>query len=441
MIIANTKGRVSTLAVDSDKDWNNREIANVKSLQVNKSLTIGNVKYEGILSDVFGVAIDTTNNDPEGAVTYTDAATGFVPMRGNNGKFSWGSWKLIFSQLAIRPCLFEDGEVKYYLNPDNFAETIDGDVADITSGGDGDVMIEIPKLYWKFDKIGDTRYVQFSKIPREGFVCLAHTRGSYEVDNIYISAYKASLASGKLRSLSGKTPANNYTKDQFTGYAQANGPGYEQFVFYQMLLMQVLYVIFFKSLDGQTALGRGNVDASSRKNTGIRDKDGMFYGKSTVGNNEPMKFCGIEDFWGNQIDWVEGLWSTRDTSPARKLWIATDKFEVVPYELVNDNWVDKDPKPAHYEEYGTGFSNNQDGYIKDVHGTNETGFVTCLPGGGSETTYYCDYATLRAGCVGTFGRNWNLAGHAGPFTLNVTYSPASADSYFGGRLTYIEEEI
>ena len=199
-----------------------------------------------------------------------------------------------------------------------------------------------------------------------------------------------------MRSLSGKTPYNNKTHANFREYAQLNGVGYEQFTFYQMTLLQILYIIFFKSLDGQTALGRGNVDASARMNTGARDADGMFWG-STVGTQQ-MKFCGIEDFWGNQRDWVDGLWSTSSTTPPRKLWIATDNFDVVPYRQESETWVDASPKPDKYIEYGPGFDVNKEGYIKDIHGTSETGFVT-TNAGGSETTYYCDYATLRSGCL------------------------------------------
>jgi hypothetical protein len=57
------------------------------------------------------------------------------------------------------------------------------------------------------------------------------------------------------------------------------------------------------------------------------------------------------------------------------------------------------PKPDNYIEYGTGFAVNVDGYVKDIHGANETGFVT-VNKTGSETTYYCDYAYLQAGCLG-----------------------------------------
>ena len=118
-----------------------------------------------------------------------------------------------------------------------------------------------------------------------------------------------------------------------------------------------------KNLDGQTALGRSNVDESVKKITGAHNTSGMFYG-STDGTVQ-IKFCGIEDFWGNIRIWVDGIWSTTNTDPARKLWIATDEFNTVPYQQDGETWIDADPKPDNYIEYGTGFAANVDGYVKD----------------------------------------------------------------------------
>ncbi len=389
-------------------------------------------------NNIYGVKIDTTDLNPETSVTYTDDAAGFVPMRGNDGNFDWGSWELPFKSLGIRPCVFKDGAVNYYLDPNDYTKKIDGSNADITSGLDGDVMIEIPKIFWKFSEDGTDRIIQMSRVEREGFVCLAHTRGVNVEDNIYIGAYHGALISNKLRSLSGKTPTSNKTHDAFRTDAQANGEGYEQFLFYQMQLLQILYVIFFKNLNGQTALGRGNVDESVLKITGARNTSGMFYG-STDGT-EQIKFCGIEDFWGNIRYWVDGIWSTANTDPARKLWIATDEFNTVPYQQDGETWIDAVPKPDNYIEYGTGFAANVDGYVKDIHGANETGFVA-VNNAGSETAYYCDYVTLLAGCLGYFGGFWASAGFAGPFSLRLSVSPVHSNSGVGGRLTWIKKRM
>ena len=425
----------ATLLQDRRIDTRNAKVGHTISLT--NYDTWGSQQFD---TGVYGVKIDTTDQNPETSVTYTDDAVGFVPMRGNDGNFDWGSWELPFKSLGIRPCVFKDGMVNYYLDPNDYTKKIDGSNADITSGLDGDVMIEIPKMFWKFSENGTDRIIQMSRVEREGFVCLAHTRGVNVEDNIYISAYPGAVISNKLRSLSGKTPTGTKTHAAFRTDAQANGEGYEQFLFYQMQLLQILYVIFFKNLDGQTALGRGNVDASVLKKTGTRNTSGMFYGSSIVDNNEQIKFCGIEDFWGNIRNWVDGIWSTANTDPARKLWIATDEFNTVPYQQDGEMWIDAVPKPDNYIEYGTGFAVNVDGYIKDIHGANETGFVT-VNNAGSETTYYCDSAILQAGCLGTFGGRRTCVGNAGPFSLSLSVSPVFSYSVIGGRLTWIKKRM
>ena len=182
-------------------------------------ITMLNERIDDVLTvssnNIYGVKIDTTNPNPETSVTYTDDAAGFVPMRGNNGNFDWGSWELPFKSLGIRPCVFKDGAVNYYLDHNDFTKKIDGSNADITSGLVGDVMIEIPKMFWKFSKNGTDRIIQISRVEREGFVCLAHTRGVNVVDNIYIGAYSGAVIDGKLRSLSGKTPTGGKRHDAF----------------------------------------------------------------------------------------------------------------------------------------------------------------------------------------------------------------------------------
>ena len=395
--------------------------------------------YNRVSSDakLYGVRIDTANINPETAVEYTDDAVGFSPMSGGDGNFSWGSWEVPFRALGVRPCVFKNGAVNYYLNPNDYSKKIDGSAADITSGADGDVMVEFPKIYWKFSQDGAYRYIQMSKVPRDGFVCLAHTRGATEVDSIHIGAYHGVVTGGKLRSLSGASPTASKTHPAFRVDAHANGEGYEQLLFYQITLLQVLYVIFFKNLNAQTALGRGYVDAAAKINTGATDANGMFWG-STSGTQQ-VKFCGIEDFYGNVRDWVDGLWSTSRTDPARKLWIATDAFDTVPYVHDGERWVDASSRPDNYLEYGTGFAANIDGYIKDIHGANETGFVI-VNNGGSETTYYCDYADLLAGRLGDFGGYWSTAGTTGPFALFLYDSPVYSSSAVGGRLTWIKKQ-
>jgi hypothetical protein len=361
--------------------------------------------------ETFGVSIDLTNSDPEAAVTYTNDAVGMTA-----GSSDWNS-KGIFK--GIKPCLFKDGAVVGYLNPDNFAEFADGGVADITSGNAGDVMIEIPKLGVKISTSGTILTVQVTDNPNaEGFNYYAHTRTKEgDRDNLYIGAFLGSSAGGKLRSLSGKSPLNYETLGGFRTLAQANGQGYDQFAFYPLTLLQCLFLIKYKNRDSQSALGMGYVGDEEwsymAKNTGATLTKGMDYGSSD--SMEQMKFLGIEDFWGNLYQWIDGLVSSSN----RNMLTAFTSFNDT-----GDGYMDK------------GQAAQVGGYMKEPQGTTETGFII-KTGGGSSSTYFADFGHFYGGYVPSFGGYVCDGAIAGAFLLSVYYDASDAGDYVGGRLMYL----
>lgn len=364
-------------------------------------------------SVVYGVKIDTTNSNPETAVTYTDDALGFTPASGNNGAFNYGSWQDKFPFNQIKPCLYKNGAVNYYLNPNDYSQKEDGSPADITTGADGDVMIEFPKIWWKLDKVGTDLYVRYSDTQFDvGYKPLAHTQGATEKDFVYISAYLGHTLSGALRSLSGKTPTTNKTIGAFRTEAQSTGANFEQMAYYQLLMTQVLYLVMFKNRDSQTALGRGYVDGSSSAiNTGGANTKGMFFGETT--GRQQIKFCGIEDWYGNLRYWIDGFYSDANYN----MLIGTENFNDTGNGYVN---------------HGQGATANLSGYISDIQGGTETGFVV-KAGEGSATTHYPDNGSLYASRLPVFSGSWAYADSAGAFCLSVNYSGSNGNSIVGAR--------
>ena len=364
---------------------------------------------------VYGVKIDTTNSNPATAVTYTDNAVGFTPATGNNGAFSYGSWQDEFPFNQIKPCLYKNGVLNYYLNPNNFVQKVDGVTAsDITSGADGDVMVEFPKIWWKFETIGTDLYVRYADAQIDsGYKCLAHKRGITEKDKCYISSYLGYSLSSKLRSLSGKTPTATQTIGAFRTLAQANGAGYDQVAYFQLLMLQVLFTVMFKSRDSQTALGRGYVDGNaSAISTGGTNAKGMFYGETT--GKLQNKFCGIEDFYGNLRYWIDGFFS----NATWHMLIANQNF--------NDTG-------SGYTDYGQGATANLSGYISTVQGGTETGFVVKATAG-SATTFYADYGSLTASRLPSFGGSWAIVDGAGAFLLYAIDSATYSSATIGARI-------
>ena len=363
-------------------------------------------------SVTYGVSIDLSNSNPETAVTYTDNAVGMVA-----GSSDWDNTP-IFSK--IRPCLFKEGKVVGYLDPNNFSKFEDGTAADITSGASGDVMIEIPKLGLKIATNENTLTVQITDAPEaEGFHYYAHTRTTEgDRDKLYIGAFLGYNASSKLRSLCSKQPTINITIGETRTLAQANGSGYDQIAFYQLTLLQCLFLIKYKNRDSQTALGKGYVSDAGREigvQTGGTVAKGMDYGE-TIGLQQ-MKFMGIEDFWGNLYYWIDGLVSSSNWHALT----ATNNF--------NDTG-------SRYKDNGALGSSDLSGFIKASQGTNELGFII-KQSDGSATTYFADYASFRAGKVPYFGGYWNVGSDAGAFRLIVSYDTSFTSVCNGGRLMYL----
>lgn len=367
--------------------------------------------------EIYGVRIDTTDSNPETCCEYTDNAVGMLAASGGNGAFNGGDWLTRYPFNQIKPCLFKNGAVVRYLNPDNFAQFEDGSAADISSGDAGDVMIEIPKFYYKIGRVGNYVEVKIANALMAGFTDYAFSYKGEVKDKFYIGAYLGYKDSGgKLRSLTGKTVTGNITIGAARTAAQANGEGYEQLAFNKLTALQVLYIVMFKNLNSQAALGQGYTNNSSAyRDTGATDAKGMTYGTNSGATaDDTVKFLGIEDFYGNLYQWVDGY-----VSASGLVKIADGNF--------NDSGDGYDEHPV--ANMGIG------GYIADVVGDNRLAF-TPKKTNGSGTTYYCDYGNLYPGCVPVFGGYRSDGANAGAFQLHCNYSASGALSFIGARLCF-----
>jgi len=318
---------------------------------------------------IYGVRVDTTNSNPETSVTYIGDSIGFTPMSGGNGTFSWGSWQTIFNSYVIKPCLLKAGVVQYYLNPNNFAQKADGVTAsDITTGNEGDVMIEFGKPIWtKWTDEGSSYTIQISDLAFTGAV-----KTAFEMEN-----------------------------------------GYNLIPYYPLFLTQQLFLVFFKHQNSQIALGRGRVDGAGYINSGGTDAKGMFWGSTA---DLQMKFLGIEDYWGNKLQWIDGI----VTDASWNLLIGKSSL--------NDTG-------SGYTSFSSGLAANAAGYINSVQGGNDKGFII-KAGTGSETTYLCDYGFLYSSRVANFGGYYSYGSYAGFAAFRLYNSAAGVYEFIGSRLFY-----
>lgn len=365
------------------------------------------------------VNIDLSDRNPETCCTYADDAVGMTP-----GSDAWDEF------FGHYPVMFKDGVEGKKLQRNDFTKYEDGTNADITTGAEGDVMIAFPRRGLNISKNGNIITISMTGSPNDvRYEYMAHKRGNTLKEKFYLGAYKGSEVSSKLRSLSGKTCANNKSISEFRPLAQANGApdgnggsGYDQSGWYQLVYRQCMYVLKYKTLNSQSAVGRGFVDDNSeQKPTGGTETKGMDWGEST--GKDHMKLFGLEDFWGNIYEWIDGCCS--DTN--RNILTATEGF--------NDTG-------ANYTSRGIAASANVPwNYMSSCVGNTHSGFITTARNG-SETTYFCDYATLYSSAnhnvIPEYGGYWKEGSHAGAFILIIASSVTDdAAAFVGARLMYV----
>ena len=360
----------------------------------------------------YTVRIDTTNSDPETACVYQDDAVGMTP-----GYAGWQNEPIIQS---IKPCVLNNGSVVYYLNKDNYAQQENGSAADLT-GGAGDVMVEIPKIGYRLWNDGTYQYVSVTTDPAKANYCYyAHSLNSDgDCDKIYYGTYLGYITENNLYSRSGVSPTVNTNLIDFRTYALNRGSGYSLEQFFPRTLMQCLYVVMYKNLNSQAALGQGYTSASAKANTGATNSNTFCYG--TQDNTIHVKFLGIEDFYGNLYSWLDGIYS--DTSN-----LLTDyrNSQMIGSE---HNFQFSIPK---------GTSSNYSGYINKIMGTNTSGFTKDYNNNtdGTSSTYFADNGGVSPGSFGYCGGRWGSGAGAGAFFLNLYWSASSAGSSLGSRLVY-----
>jgi len=362
--------------------------------------------------EVLGVKIDRANSNPYTAVTYTDGATGLQPSTNVGTTFTDNGWQDRLEDIVgMRPCLFKNGAVQYYLYTDDFTKKADSNVADITSGLDGDVMIQFNHCWTNISYDADYVYVKISKYAKNGFSDYPFSYKGVVKNNFYVGVYDGS--GYPLHSLSGKTPKGSMYRSEFRSYAQTNGTGYEILPYNKLMFLQILYLLRFKSLDCQSALGRGYVDASSglTVTTGTTNTHGMCYGNTIIDNVTHIKCNGIEDLWGNADQWVDGI----STNASKHIL------------LQDGNFTD-------LEGTDSGAIPISD-YLTNVFATNTLGFLPSL-GGGSTTTYYCDFSYNSSSKVAKFGGSPTSGDMGGLFNIQIASTTTSANGNIGARLCY-----
>lgn len=190
----------------------------------------------------------------------------------------------------------------------------------VVEGGQSQVLVKIPKFYYKWTRTGTKMKLQISMYKGSGFYTSpAHADrgdGKGERDYVYVGAYPcADVPSSSLfhyRSLSGRTPITNITK----ATARRNihsyvGNSYWQFDFAMYWTILMLYLVEYADWDSQSKIGFG-CGSSHAETTG--KTDAMTYHTGTNASSRSLaghvRYRYIEDLWSNCMFFVDGIYFT-----------------------------------------------------------------------------------------------------------------------------------
>ena len=386
-------------------------------------------------------------------VTYTTAGTEWNQSADSYvrsttiGTYTQPDFDNIFPWSHIRRCtLWDNGTVNYYLDATNSSLKATGGLSDLT-GADGQVMVQIPKFYYNHDLVGSEHDWEISRFNITGFtIHNAFLKNGVEVDYRYIGAYEGSMwdattsamvpsaniidnmyASGdKLCSVSEDYPKTNELRSEYRTMAAERGTGWRQQDFDLISAVQLLYLVEYADFDSQSTIGYGRTQLSGGiwtagsyiGQTGKSNTDGD--GTNSVAGNTNdayMTYRGIENFYGNVWNWVDGININNN----------------IPYVTNNDSdWVDD--TTTNYTHLSVTLA-NVNGFQVTLADT-DRGFLPASVGG-SSSTYLSDYYYQNTGWrVVLLGGHAHDGAYAGALYLGA-YGAASSDVvHVGGRLAY-----
>lgn len=383
-------------------------------------------------------------------------------------------------QSRMKGCLLDDdGNVVEYLNPASW----EGQTRD---GSRGQVMVELPEHYRKFETEGTVRRVKISELPLPGY---------HLVPKMYVSAYEASVQrsttklcsvanadadyrggnnttsyDGTYRSLLGR-PATNISRTNFRSYARKRKSSTTEWNCMTYDIQKELYWLFvveYATLNSQAAYNAAkdsNGYAQGGLGDGVTTWDGTSW--SNFNGYNPFVPCGHTDSLGNGtgtvayevLDAEGAVLKTFNVSryrgienPFGHIWQWTDGINVRISPTVENGgdglskvFVCSDPakfNDSNYNGYShVGNEARNEGYVKSVI-FGEYGEIMPDVASGGSTTYHCDYhytnipttETLRGVYFGGHADNGAYAGFAYAASSGA---PSRTDAAFGSRLCFI----
>lgn len=325
-------------------------------------------------------------------------------------------------QTKMKRCVLNSGGiVKYYLSATDSTKKADGSAA-IIDGTDGNVMVEIPKFWYKYENVGGVHKWSISDTTQTGYeVHPAFIRGGVEKSFRYYCAYQGYTLSTKLISGSGRVPTASKTRATFRTEAAANGTGWSQIDWNLLIAVQLLYLVEYANFNTQAMLGQGITSGSVYTAvTGSSNSLGNASSPSTNTDTQFMSYRGIENWYGQINKFIDGV-----NINGRVYYVNNN-----PTTFADDVFT------GDYINTGITSATTSGGHIKDLVASWK-GFVASSTSGETSSMFVPDRFYQSTGVrVMFFGGNASYAAGAGGFCLLASYIASYSSAYFGSGLSF-----
>lgn len=291
----------------------------------------------------------------------------------------------------------------------------------------GDVMVKIPKFWYRRFRSGDIEHIQIADAPFPNFeLHPAFNHGGVAKDYLYVGAYKTTSGN---KSASGVSPLVNQTRATMRSGAKAKGTGWGIIDIAALSAIQMLILVEFANNNVQSVIGRGYCDNGSSSpvlSTGTcNNVSGLTGRPAGTDGKVDVVWRGIEGLWGNAWEWCDGV-----------------NWKQGIYYVCNDPSKYADDTTTNYTALSFGGSVNWvSKYITQEGldtGSNPHVMLPSAAGSGSETTYDCDACWSSTGWrVFTHGGARYNGSVCGLFAADVYSASSEAYSGCGSRLLYI----
>lgn len=280
-----------------------------------------------------------------------------------------------------------------------------------------DTVVRIPKYWYKISATGSEWQLHIANGPMSGYTEHPAFEGK---DYIYYGKY---LCGEGYVSRSAVKPQVNIKRSDIRSNARNKGAHWDILNVAAWSAATMLFLVEYADWDSQAVVGRGYTNGSAVINCGGTDSMAYHTGRPAGTDGQTsIVYRGIEDFWGNAWQWVDGI-----NFSGTQAYYCLDRSQF------------GDDKSAGYSKLSYTCCSG-DGAFPKMHGIDATAPWIFLPttSGGSNASYIPDgWWTSSGWRVFRVGGSYGTGLSAGLLARFANYASSSASAGFGGRLLYI----